>query len=174
MSRTGISAYDVINSFSESDIANILWVYGEEPKSRLIASMITEQRAKSPIETTTQLRNVVRKAFRFDSINKRHSKVDVATKTFQAIRIFVNDELNEINEALNQLPGVLNNNARVATISFHSLEDKIVKNWAKSRKDCIFPINRSVIRPCDEEILKNPRSRSAILRGFVYTKERGL
>ncbi|MDR2667242.1 MAG: 16S rRNA (cytosine(1402)-N(4))-methyltransferase RsmH [Holosporales bacterium] len=174
MSKTGTSAYDVLNSFSEGDIADILWIYGEEPQSRRIASMIVKHRIKSRIETTTQLRDIVRKVYQFESINKKHSKIDVATKTFQAIRIFVNDELNEISEALNQLPEILNNNARIATISFHSLEDKIVKNWAKSRKDCVLPINKSVIKPYNDEILRNPRSRSAILRGFVYTKDRGL
>ena len=99
-----------------------------------------------------------------------HSKIDAATKTFQAIRIFVNDELREISDALENLTGVLKNNARIALISFHALEDKIVKNWAKSMKNCISPINNSIIKPTDEEIRKNPRSRSAILRGFVYNE----
>jgi 16S rRNA (cytosine1402-N4)-methyltransferase len=174
MSKAGVSAYDVLNSFPEDDIANILWVYGEETKSRKIASIIVENRGKAPIETTTQFRDIVKKAFKVESIKKKYSKIDVVTKTFQAIRIFVNDELNEINKALNQLPEILNNNARIATISFHALEDKIVKNWAKSRRDCIFPINKSVIKANKEEILRNPRSRSAILRGFVYTKGMGI
>ena len=173
MSKDGLSAYDVVNSFDEEDLANIIWTYGDEPKSRRIASIIVESRKNSKIETTSELRNIVSKAFGFQSINKQYSKVDVATKTFQAIRIFVNDELSEIDKALKQLPEILNDGARVAAISFHSLEDRIVKTWSKSNKKFFSPINKAVIKATKEEILKNPRSRSAVLRGFVYTKDGG-
>ena len=164
----GISAFDVINSFSEEDLANIIWTYGEEPKSRKIASAIVKERANSSIDTTSRLREIVSMVYKCPSATKKYSKIDVATKTFQAIRIFVNNELVEIDTALKLLPKILNNGARIATISFHSLEDRIVKNWAKSLKNLITPINKNVIKPTEEEIRENPRSRSAVLRGFIY------
>ena len=164
----GISALDVVNSFSAEDLANIIWTYGDEPKSRHIASAIVAARRESTIDTTSKLREIVSRAFKTSSVNKKYSKIDVATKTFQAIRIYVNDELLEIDKALKQQSKILKNGARIVTISFHSLEDRIVKNWAKISRDFLDPINKDVIKPTEEEILKNPRSRSAVLRGFVY------
>ncbi|MDR0942711.1 MAG: 16S rRNA (cytosine(1402)-N(4))-methyltransferase RsmH [Holosporales bacterium] len=173
MSLEGLSAYDAANSFSEEDIAAIIHSYGNESISRAkkIASAIAEARKLKAIETTTELREIVRKAVGFSAVHKKYSKIDAATKTFQAFRIFVNDELTEIDSALTKLSRILNDNAKIATISFHALEDGIVKNWARARKDCISPINKSVIKASKEEILENPRSRSAILRGFVYNKK---
>ena len=170
MSNEGISAYDVINTFSEKNLADILRTYGDEMHSKKIASAIVNLRQKQPIETTLQLANIVKKAKQSSFVRKKYSKIDVATKTFQAIRIFVNDELREISIALESLPKILNNRARIAIISFHSLEDRVVKNWAKTNKNIIIPINRSVIKPSSEEISKNPRARSAILRGFWYNE----
>lgn len=170
MSASGLSAYDVVNSFSENDIARIIHMYGDEPyrRSGKIAMKIVRTRELDLIRTTTELREIVKSALGFEVIHKRYSNVDVATKTFQAIRIFVNDELREIDCALSQLPKILNNKARVATISFHSLEDRIVKNWAKLSNDGFVSITKPAIRTTKEEILSNPRSRSAILRGFEY------
>ena len=170
MSKEGISAYDVVNTFSEKDLADILWTYGDETRSRKIAFEIISSRKLKPIETTIQLANIVRKATNSSFVMKKYSKVDVATKTFQAIRIFVNDELREISIALENLPKILNDKARIALISFHSLEDRLVKNWAKSKRTSIIPINSSVIKPNSDEISLNPRARSAILRGFWYDK----
>jgi len=166
-----ISAFDVVNSFSEEDLATIIWTYGDEPKSRRIASEIIRARAEAEIDTTIKLREIISRAFKFSSINKKHSRIDVATKTFQAIRIYVNDELLEIDTALKQLPKILKKNARIVTIAFHSLEDRIVKNWAKSSRNFINPINKEVIKPSYEEVSINPRSRSAVLRAFKYTGE---
>ncbi|MDR1391114.1 MAG: 16S rRNA (cytosine(1402)-N(4))-methyltransferase RsmH [Holosporales bacterium] len=171
MSKEGISAYDIVNFFSERDLANIIWTYGDERNARKIAAEVVEKRKISKVETTTQLSDIVKKVLGYSSIRKGHSKLDAATKTFQAIRIFVNDELKEINDALEYIPQILNNNARIATISFHALEDRIVKSWAKSKKNCFFQINKRVIKPNKNEIHENPRSRSAILRGFVYTED---
>jgi 16S rRNA (cytosine1402-N4)-methyltransferase len=168
MSKSGISAYEIVNSFSEDDIANIIWTYGEESKSRKIAAEIVKARKIKSIETTTELANIVRSVYSLPSGIKKHSKIDAATKTFQAIRILVNDELREIDTALKELPGIVNENARIVTISFHALECRVIKNWAKSRKDCVFPINKLAIKPKKNEILSNPRSKSAILRSFVY------
>lgn len=172
MSKRGLSAFDVINSFEEKDLAEIIWKYGDEPKSRRIAAEIVRARKISQITTTFDLHMVVRNIFNSDSVKKKYSKIDVATKTFQAIRIFVNDELLEIDTALGQFPRLLKNDARIATISFHALEDRIVKNWIKSNSASIKIINKSVIKPSHEEIKKNPRSRSAVLRGFVYNESK--
>lgn len=170
MASEGISAYDVINSFSEEDLANIIKNYGDEPKAKRIAAAIINQRKVSKIETTFQFANLIRNVLGFQYKQKKHSRIDSATKTFQAIRIFVNDELNEINQALNKLPNILNDNAKIAIISFHALEDRIIKNWSKSQKDLFSPINKDIIKAGEDEILKNQRSRSAILRAFTYKR----
>lgn len=170
MSKDGISAYDVVNTFSEEKLANIIWAYGDERNSKKIANEIVKIRANAPITTTIQLADIVRKIAETPATVKKYSKIDAATKTFQAIRMFVNDELREIHDALENLPKLLKNGAKVATISFHALEDRVVKNWAKSKKNYIIPINKSVIKPTAKEIFSNPRSRSAILRGFWYNE----
>ncbi|MBR1943928.1 MAG: 16S rRNA (cytosine(1402)-N(4))-methyltransferase RsmH [Alphaproteobacteria bacterium] len=162
MSQEGKSAYDVINSMSQEDLAEIIWKYGDETKSRKIAKAIVEYRTQKLIETTEELRNIIH-----NTITKKQSNIDVATKTFQAIRIYVNDELNEINKALNSLSNVLVNNSIIVTISFHSLEDRIVKYWAQNNTN-IIKINNNIINPSNEEIKNNPRARSAILRAFRY------
>jgi 16S rRNA (cytosine1402-N4)-methyltransferase len=170
MSKHGLSAFDIVNSFEEKDLTDIIWKYGDEPKARKIASEIVKARKISPIVSTFDLRRIVHSVFKSTAVQKNYSKLDVATKTFQALRIFVNDELLEIDTALRQLPQLLKNNAKIVTISFHALEDRVVKNWAKANMMSIDPINESIIKPSREEIEKNPRSRSAILRGFVYNK----
>lgn len=168
MSKSGASAGDVVNSFTEGELADIIWTYGEEHASRKIAAAIVAARKEGTIETTVQLADIVRKSVGFGTTNKKYSKLDAATKTFQALRIFVNDELREISDALAQLPQVLNDGARVAMISFHALEDRVVKNWAAANKPHFSPINKNVIKPSLAEIRKNPRSRSAVLRSFAY------
>lgn len=166
--ENSISAMDVVNSFNENDIANILYNYGEETKSRQIASKIITERKKYKIETTSQLRRIIYDVYGFESFHKKYSKIDVSTKTFQAIRIFVNDELREIDSALNSVLNVLNKNSRILTISFHSLEDRIVKIWQKNNCERIKYVVPHIIKPSENEIKMNPRSRSAILRVFSY------
>jgi 16S rRNA (cytosine1402-N4)-methyltransferase len=168
MAQNGLSAFDVINRYEEKDLADIIMTYGEDPKARKIAAWIVEARKRKPIETTFELADIVRRACGLRGDSKKFSKIDAATKTFQAIRIFVNREMSEISEALSSVHHVLNDNARIVTIAFHSLEGRLVKNWAKSRKDCISRINKVAIRASKNEIRDNPRSRSAMLRGFVY------
>ncbi len=174
MSKSGISAEDVINSYSENDLAYIIKMYGDEQKSKKIATAIVNARKEERITTTLQLRNVIHSVFPVNKLGKKHSNIDVATKTFQAIRIYVNDEIREIHEALVSLPLILNNKARIAMISFHSLEDTVVKNFGKSMEKCFSAINKKVIKASEAEILKNPRARSAILRGFVYNENKSL
>lgn len=162
MSQTGKSAYDVINTFNENDLADIIYYYGEEHKAKKISKCIVQAR---PINTTLELRQVIVKAIGKEFIYKKYSKVDSATKTFQAIRIFVNNELEEINLALNAIPKILVPGGLVVTITFHSLEDKVVKNWIKSNNN-VKLITHPVVAPTTAEISQNPRSRSAKLRAF--------
>jgi 16S rRNA (cytosine1402-N4)-methyltransferase len=159
-----LSAMDIVNTFSEKDLSDIIYNYGEERQARKIAKSIVSRRKEGVIDTTIKLKNVINEVFG----NRRISRIENATKTFQAIRIYVNDELRSIDTALSRLPDILKDGARIVTISFHSLEDRIVKHWAKRCCENISPINKKVVRPSREEVLENPRSRSAIMRGFIY------
>ncbi len=174
MSQQGISAQDVVNTYSAEDIAKILWVYGEEPQSRRIAKAIVAQRQQSPLTTTLELANLVRQ------IVQRKDGLDPATLTFQALRIFVNNELIEIDKALKKCLSFLSREGKIVTITFHGLEDRLVKNWMRERRNpvahpqCnqslwnVVPVFKKPIVPSNQEIKENPRSRSAKLRAFVF------
>ena len=133
-SNLKISAYEVVNNFSEKEIADIIYKYGEEPKSRKIAKKIIEYRKNKPIETTTELADIVIKSI--GKSMKRHP----AKRTFQAIRIFVNKELEVLSETLDKAIKLLNKNGRLLVITFHSLEDRIVKEKFREYEDpCTCP-----------------------------------
>ena len=166
------TAHMVVNEYSESDLADILYRFGEEPKSKSIAHAIVQAR---PINGTVQLASVI------SSVYSSRGKIHPATKSFQAIRIEVNSELDAIESVLPQATAALIKGGRLAVISFHSLEDRIIKSYFRlESKDCICPpkqpvctcghkatlreINRKPIMASDEEIQRNPRSRSAKLR----------
>jgi 16S rRNA (cytosine1402-N4)-methyltransferase len=155
-----LTAEQVVNSWSEADLARILRDWGEEPKAALIAHLIVEAR---PLHTTTELANIAKRAW------PGHSRVHPATRTFQAIRIAVNDELRMLEEMLPKLSGLLAPGGRLGVISFHSLEDRIVKRYlaeqAGERYDAELRImtKRPVTAGADELVF-NPRSRSAKLR----------
>jgi 16S rRNA (cytosine1402-N4)-methyltransferase len=155
-----ITAEHVINNFSEKDIAQILFEYGEEPKSRLIAKKIVETRRLHPIKSTRQLAELVDEVARY----KKPSKVHPATRVFQALRIFVNRELENIETFLKAAIAALAPNGRVACISFHSLEDRIVKTIFREKQDLLEIITRKPITASEEEITQNPSARSAKLR----------
>lgn len=177
MSQHGVDAKDFINEVEEGELANIIYKYGEERDSRRIARAIIEQRAIEPITTTNQLAKIVRSA-----IGARKSKIDLATKTFQAIRIYVNKELEALEEILKNSEFLLNKEGKLVTVSFHSLEDKIVKEFLKEKsgntqsvsryaplveddKNKIFKIlTRKAVKPSATETAYNPRARSAKLR----------
>lgn len=169
----GESAADLLQSITEKELADLLWQYGEERFSRRIAKAIIKAR---PIQTTSQLAQIVRA-----SIGRSSEKQDPATRTFQALRIAVNRELTTIAEALPLLIELLHSGARIAVISFHSLEDRLVKQAFKlASTDCICPPEQLVctcghkasvkllrphlILPDEAEQRENPRSRSAKLR----------
>jgi 16S rRNA (cytosine1402-N4)-methyltransferase len=177
MSKSGLSAFDIVNEWSESDLADIIFHYGDERAARKIARKIVNDRKTSPITTTFELADIVRAVVP----KKRFHQSDEATKTFQAIRIAVNEEMQELETFLEGFSAYLNPLGRVGIISFHSTEDRIVKN--AFRKLCgdvpntsrhLPNINESELlfnyvaksgdSPSEEEKQHNPRARSARLR----------
>lgn len=172
-----ISAYEVVNDFSEKEIADILYKYGEEPKSRKIAKNIVEYRKNKKIETTLELSEIIIKSIG-KSMKKHPSK-----RTFQAIRIFVNKELEVLEEALDKAVNLLNNNGKLLVITFHSLEDRMVKEkFREYENPCTCPpeipvcvcnkkslgkvITKKLIIAKESELNENNRAHSAKLRIF--------
>ena len=158
--KADLTAEVIVNNWSEESLADIIYGYGEERYARRIARAITEQRAKQPIKTTGELVEVIQDAV------PRKGKIHPATRTFQALRIAVNDELGALKEGLQKGFEALKPEGRMAVISFHSLEDRIVKNFnkEKAKKGRATLINKKPITASDEEIKNNIRSRSAKLR----------
>lgn len=160
-----LTANIILNEFSEEALANVIYAYGEERFARRIARRIVEYRQKRPIELTSQLEEIVRQAI---PSRLQSKKTNPATKTFQAIRIAVNNELETAREAILKAPKYLAPQGRLAVISFHSLEDRIVKQMFKEleRRGEGRVITRRPIAPSDHELEENPRARSAKLRIF--------
>jgi 16S rRNA (cytosine1402-N4)-methyltransferase len=152
-----LTATDVVNGASESELADILYGLGEERRSRRIARLIVENR---PINTTGELRQAVHRA-----IGPRSGRIDSATRTFQALRIYVNDELAQLEEGLELAIQLLNPGGRVAVISFHSLEDRLVKQFFRNHAELQI-LTKKAIKGSAEDTL-NPRARSAKLRAAV-------
>ncbi len=184
MSKEGISAADLVNSLSAAELSKILYDYGEEKFARNIASAIVKEREKAPIETTLKLAEIISNSVPASYKRSGHP----ARKTFQAIRIAVNGELDCIEKTINAAFEHLNVGGRIAIITFHSLEDRIVKRcFAELCKGCICPpdipicvcgktprgalVSRKPIEPTAEEIEINQRSRSAKLRVIEKIKE---
>lgn len=166
----GLRARDIVNEWSAEDIANVLKGYGEERFARRIAREIVRHRENSPIETASDLVSIVEKA---KPIGRRSKQSHPATKTFQALRVAVNDELGALEEGLKEAFGVLRLGGRIAVISFHSIEDRIVKNYFKERKARGEGniLTKKPISPSPEEISENPKARSAKLRGIEKLSE---
>ena len=160
-----ISAYEVINEFSEQEIADILYKYGEEPKSRRIARKITEARKEKKIETTTELADIVIRAI--GKSMKRHP----AKRTFQAVRMYVNQELEVLEEALDKAVELLEDRGRLLVITFHSLEDRIVKNkFREFEKPCKCPPNIPIC-VCGKESLGKVITKKPIVAGELELKD---
>ena len=175
MSRSGRSAADWLATVSERELANTLYRYGDERQSRRIAKDIVAARADAPIRTTRQLAAIVER-----TIRHRPGRIHPATRTFQAIRIAVNDELGQLRRALEAVVDCLRPGGRLVVISFHSLEDRIVKRFFKSRSEVAAPYRGlpdvpahakpdlvrigGLVRPGDAELARNPRARSSRLR----------
>lgn len=174
MSREGMSAADFVNTADEGEIADMLYTFGEERQSRRVARAIVAAR---PIARTAELAAVVRRALG----HREHDKKDPATRTFQALRIHVNGELDELEGGLAAAEQVLKPGGRLAVVSFHSLEDRIVKRFLRERSGATpagsrhlprtqaaaapsFEAVAKPVRPSDAELARNPRARSATLR----------
>jgi 16S rRNA (cytosine1402-N4)-methyltransferase len=151
------TAAEMIHRLSERDLADVIWRYGEERFSRRIAKRIVEERKKAPIETTTQLADLVRRCV------PRGKGIDPATRTFQGLRIAVNDEMGALERLLESLPAVLKPGGVAVLISFHSLEDRPVKRLFRDH-DTWDELTRKPVTAADDETAANPRSRSAKLR----------
>ncbi len=169
-SHTGFTAFDIVNEWREESIADIVYNYGEEPKSRIIAKAIVEARKLAPILTSRQLAEVIESV-----VPQRNrpfgqgKRIHPATKTFQALRIAVNDELAVVVEALDNWWKHLAPGGRIAVITFHSLEDRVVKRWMADKAPNKRVITKKVITPSEEALQENKRARSAKLR--VVEKE---
>lgn len=157
------TAYDVVNTWDEEHIADVIFGYGEERYARTIARAIVKTRAAHPIETTVELAEVIKAAV---PLRYAHGRIHPATRTFQAIRIAVNDELGALEEGLESAWKRLAAEGRIAVISFHSLEDRIVKRFFKEREreGEARILTKRPIEASDEECHANPRARSAKLR----------
>ncbi len=178
MGKNEFSAFEVINNFSETELANIFFEFGEEARARQIAKRIISMRNDKPIKTTFDLVNVIKAMYGEWQSQK------IIPKIFQAIRIFVNDELGELKKVLSDSYNILKNGGRCVVVDFHSLEDRIVKNFInenckslnnnsrylpdieQKQKRLFKNLQKSVIIPSALEIENNPRARSAKLRGF--------
>jgi len=153
------TAYHVVNTYSERELARIFREYGEERYAEKIAKAIVMQRVKKPIETTAQLVQVI-----LSVIPYKHGRIHPATKVFQALRIEVNQELTSLEVALEKTVPFLKKGGRLVVISFHSLEDRIVKNFFKKHAEIFKVLTKKPIRPTIDEVRQNPASRSAKLR----------
>ncbi len=177
MSKSGLSAYDVVNNYDEKQLADIIYRYGEEKFSRRIAANIVKARAEKPIETTFELVDIIKSSMPQKAMRDAHP----ARRTFQAIRIEVNAELDVLKSTLEDAFDILAPSGRIAIITFHSLEDRIVKEqFAKWCQGCTCPKEFPVcvcgkkpkgktfksISPSKEELEENPRARSSRLRIF--------
>ena len=179
MEKRGRSAGDLVNQSEESELADIFWRYGEERRSRRVAHAIVEKRALKRLETTGELADIVRRAV--GAIGRDES--DPATRVFQALRIAVNDELGELERGLAAAESVLAPGGRMAVVSFHSLEDRAVKDFVRGRAGrmpgpsrhapprageaqaaTLRDLTRRPLAPSEEEVAANPRARSARLR----------
>ena len=178
MSKAGLSAYDVVNTYDEKSLADMIWKYGEEKFSRSIARNIVKAREEKPIQTTFELVEIIKASMPAKELKKGHP----ARKTFQAIRIEVNGELDRLKEALGNAFECLNKGGIIAVITFHSLEDRIVKEtFAQWTRGCTCPKEFPICvcgnkpkgellfkskSPSESELEDNPRARSSRLRAF--------
>ncbi|OGD30283.1 16S rRNA (cytosine(1402)-N(4))-methyltransferase [Candidatus Azambacteria bacterium RIFCSPHIGHO2_01_46_10] len=158
-----LTAEKIVNNFRTEELEKIFKEYGEERFAGRIAARIAEERKRKRIKTTGELVEIIRKAL---PAKYKYGKIHFATRTFQALRIATNDELANLEKALVQALNVLSLRGRLAVISFHSLEDRIVKNFLKERQknNSVKILTKKPVRPGEEEIAGNPRSRSAKLR----------
>ena len=173
MDRTqGITAEDLLKRLSEREMADVFWRYGEERKSRRVARAIIQERKRgADIKTTTQLAKIVEKALYTPGRYLKKRKIHPATRVFQALRIVVNDELKSLEQFLNDACGFLAGGSRIVVVSFHSLEDRLVKRAFREGQNTsrLKILTKKPLIPLDLEIRENVRSRSAKLRAAERT-----
>lgn len=159
------TAADVLQQSPEEMLRELFWQLGEEPHARAIARAIVEERAKNPIKTTAQLAHLIEKI-----VPKKNKGIHPATRVFQALRMYINKELNNISAFLAESMRALNHDGRLVCISFHSLEDRLVKQFFKDheRTNELAILTKKVVVPSEEEINQNPSSRSARLRAAEF------
>ncbi len=163
--QSGFRARDILNNWSEKAIADVLYGYGEERYSRRIAKAVVERRATAPIETTIELVEIIRDAV---PAHYRHGKLHFATRSFQGLRVAVNDELKSIEKGVMAAWDHLVSGGRIAVISFHSTEDRVVKHlFASLAKKGGHLVTKKPITANRSEIIRNPSARSAKLRAIV-------
>lgn len=155
--RTAVTAEDIINAWPEEELVMIFRMHGEEPRSREIAHAIVKERQKMRIKSTRELIEII------ETVKKRRGRIHPATQIFQALRIAVNDELAALKEVLPQAAEVVEAGGRIAVISFHSLEDRIVKKFFTLHPR-LRAVTKKPVVPSREEVLQNPKARSAKLR----------
>lgn len=183
MGGSGPSAADVVNRMSEKGLADVIFRLGEEKNSRRIARVLVQRRAAQPFETTADLASVVEEAVG----GRRGARVHPATQTFQAIRMYVNDELGELARGLTAAERCLKPGGRLVVVTFHSLEDRLVKQWLRERAGATpggsrhLPLmskgpkpafelqENKAVQPSEKEVETNPRARSAKLRAAIRT-----
>jgi len=161
-----LTAQEIVNNWSEKDLADVIWKYGEERFSRRIAKGIARRREAKKFETTAELVDAIRESV--PSFYRNSRKINCATRTFQALRIAVNDELEALKDGMEKAWNFLERDGRLAVVSFHSLEDRIVKNYFKelAAKNEGKILTKKPVIPSEEEVKNNPRSRSAKLRAI--------
>lgn len=161
--KSYISAYDLLNNLTEEEIASLIYRFGQERFSRRIAHAIVDARRRAPLSTTQELADLIMRVF---PGKMRHQRIHPATRTFQALRIAVNRELEALEEALQKAVLFLNPGGRICVISFHSLEDKIVKETFKglAKTEKFQLLFKKILTPAEEEVRENPRARSAKMR----------
>ena len=155
--ETSTTAFNIVNEFDKNQLSDIFYYYGEEKNSRRIANKIIEFRKKKKITTTSDLVDLVKQV---NTYKKKHP----ATRVFQALRIFINDELNELDVTLKKSLLFLNKNSKIITVAFHSLEERIIKGFFLKNKDILKIITKKPVYPSHQETKLNPRARSARMR----------
>ena len=159
----GVTAADLVNSLSEKDLSSLIFQYSDERMARKIAKAIVDSRNLKKVQTTGDLVEIIKSV---SSPGYERGRINPATRTFQALRIVVNDEIENLKKSLPQAARLLLPGSVIVLITFHSLEDKVAKDFSRCARPSVSEVNKKPLTPAEEEVRNNPRSRSAKLRAF--------